>query len=381
MLRRGHARRMFAGSNSASGFHSFFAELLDAGAERVFVIKGGPGAGKSTFMKRIAETLLANGIDVDLLHCSSDSRSIDGFLAPAIGVIMIDGTAPHVLDPKHPGAVDEIIDLGQFADQALLATVRSQIVDLAHRNRQFYRHAFNALAAAQIFLRDIEQHVARSGAIAVPALKTLAVDLAKEILEGAQPRSRAAMERRRFASAITPDGFRNYLDTIFHPLKRRYIVRGHWGTGKHVLLQRLHNELLYHGFDIEAYYCALDPNRLEHLTVPELGIGIITSSLPHIYEPRSDDVVMDTAQVTDAGALAGIGDDLRSSREMYGQSLELAVTWLARAKQVYGDIEQLYAPHQNFQAIDELRTETMARIRDIARRRGLLVTPAPAGAG
>ena len=42
----------FAASNSAHGFHSYYAEFFDdAEVDRVFVIKGGPGTGKSRFMR------------------------------------------------------------------------------------------------------------------------------------------------------------------------------------------------------------------------------------------------------------------------------------------------------------------------------------------
>ncbi|HEY8449834.1 MAG TPA: ATPase, partial [Bacillota bacterium] len=91
MGRWGLAKRVFAGSNSAYGFYSFYEGLLDGDWRRVFIIKGGPGTGKSTLMRHIAEDLLASGYDIEFLHCSADNESIDGFLAPALGVVMVDG--------------------------------------------------------------------------------------------------------------------------------------------------------------------------------------------------------------------------------------------------------------------------------------------------
>lgn len=50
-----YIRRMFAGANTSEGFVNFFGEILAANTNRVFIIKGGPGVGKSTFMKKTGQ--------------------------------------------------------------------------------------------------------------------------------------------------------------------------------------------------------------------------------------------------------------------------------------------------------------------------------------
>lgn len=372
--RRGHARRVFAGSNSAYGFHSFFDEILDPDAARVFVVKGGPGAGKSTLMRCIAEDLLAGGFDVDILHCSSDTASMDGFVAPALGVAMIDGTAPHTLDPRYPGAVDEIVDLGAFWDEERLRSARREIVRLTDANRASYVHVYNYLAAARLFYADIRQHIARCGARNTAALHVLAADLVWEVLGSLERRPRRGRNRRLFASAITPDGFRNFMDTIFHPLRKRYVIRGQWGTGKSTIVGRLRDEALTLGYDVESFHCALDPHRIEHLVIPELGVGVITSEYPHTFEPRGDDVLIDTAQAVDARALARASGDLNASREMYGRAMEMAIAWLARAKAIHDELERLYVDGMDFAAVDDLRRDLLARIHAVAGRAGRLQT-------
>ena len=49
-------------------------------------------------MKKTAAVMLDHGYDVEYMHCSSDNNSLDGIVIPKIGVAMIDGTAPHVVD-------------------------------------------------------------------------------------------------------------------------------------------------------------------------------------------------------------------------------------------------------------------------------------------
>jgi len=111
-MSKGRVRHMFAGGNTSKGFFSYYDYVLpQEKAERIFILKGGPGVGKSTFMKKIAEGLCSEGCDMEYMHCSSDPGSLDGVVFPKKGVAIIDGTAPHIVDPKNPGAVDEIIHL------------------------------------------------------------------------------------------------------------------------------------------------------------------------------------------------------------------------------------------------------------------------------
>ena len=45
----------FAAANSVKGFVSFYGEIFAAPSiERRYIIKGGPGTGKSSFMKKVA---------------------------------------------------------------------------------------------------------------------------------------------------------------------------------------------------------------------------------------------------------------------------------------------------------------------------------------
>ena len=73
-MRRGKIRKMFPGSNSAYGFYSFYDQIIEDNATRIFVIKGGPGVGKSTFMQNIARELIKKGRDAEF-HCCSAAVS------------------------------------------------------------------------------------------------------------------------------------------------------------------------------------------------------------------------------------------------------------------------------------------------------------------
>lgn len=92
---RGKVKMVFPGGNTCLGFYSFYDNIIGPDANRIFVIKGGPGVGKSTFMRRIGEDLRERGYTIEFHCCSSDNDSLDAVVVPALGVALIDGTAPH----------------------------------------------------------------------------------------------------------------------------------------------------------------------------------------------------------------------------------------------------------------------------------------------
>ena len=87
--------RFFLGANTPEGFASYYDEWLDLRRlNRLFIIKGTPGNGKSGFMRRIAERLGEKGYEGETVLCSADPKSLDGVYFPALGAAFVDGTAP-----------------------------------------------------------------------------------------------------------------------------------------------------------------------------------------------------------------------------------------------------------------------------------------------
>ena len=105
----------------------FSRTLSGEDARRVYLLKGGPGTGKSSLMKDLAAALQEEGFALELFFCSSDSHSLDAFSCPELGVAVVDATFPHVQEPQWPGSRDELIYLGAFWDGERLAERREEI--------------------------------------------------------------------------------------------------------------------------------------------------------------------------------------------------------------------------------------------------------------
>ena len=90
----------FMGANSPIGFCSFFEEIYNPYKNHhPYIIKGGPGTGKSTLMKKVARKAEEKGYETELIYCSSDPQSLDGIIVKDIGVSVIDGTSPSTKRP------------------------------------------------------------------------------------------------------------------------------------------------------------------------------------------------------------------------------------------------------------------------------------------
>ena len=102
----------FLGTNSGTGFHSLFYDLTEhATPYSTFIIKGGPGTGKSGLMKKVAEECEKRGLFNEKLWCSSDPDSLDGVFIPEKHCSVCDGTAPHVVEPVFAGAAEQIVNV------------------------------------------------------------------------------------------------------------------------------------------------------------------------------------------------------------------------------------------------------------------------------
>ena len=108
----------FLGANSPGGFYSLYDQLIDREqAEELYILKGGPGCGKSSLMRKVGSAMEERGLAVEYIDCSGDPDSLDAVVIPALKTAVVDGTAPHVVEPKYPGLVESYVNLGNCYDR------------------------------------------------------------------------------------------------------------------------------------------------------------------------------------------------------------------------------------------------------------------------
>ncbi|WP_164997130.1 PRK06851 family protein [Clostridium minihomine] len=354
-------RHMFPGNNTSQGFFSYFDYILPhAQANRIYCLKGGPGVGKSTFLKRIGERMLLEGYQLEYLHCASDPDSLDGLVIPALGVSLVDGTAPHVTDPVYPAAVDEIIHLGEYWDAEAIRRNRDEIVRINAKNKRQYKRAYQYLSAAKCLMDDILETVSSATDKAGALLQAQRV--IDEELTWISGNGKLGRTRRLFASAITPSGIVHHLESLADSAEKVYYIKNLWGVGVHEMLKKVADEALFRGLDVELYYCPLAPEtRIEQLLIPELKLALISEQ--ESFELKGHNpILLDLTQYTDLSQTESQKDATAFDVSTYHTLLKEAVNALSRTKKLHDDLEGYYIPHMNFERVQQKLDEVCQQI-------------------
>mgnify|MGYP002553157088 CR=1 FL=1 len=124
-MNNGLETRYFLSALTGAGYYALHRQFLRPPERYFCILKGGPGCGKSTFLKRVGDAGRAAGLAVVRLHCAGDPASLDGVYFPEKRSGFFDGTAPHTVDPALFGASGEYLDLGTFCRTEALDTARA----------------------------------------------------------------------------------------------------------------------------------------------------------------------------------------------------------------------------------------------------------------
>lgn len=328
-------KHYFCAANTPKGFYSCFNNVIDTEkAERIVYIKGGSGTGKSTLMRRLADTMIKDGFETEMFHCSSDPKSLDGVHIPLKKVAIFDGTAPHSMDPIYPGAVDEIINLGECWNEEILKENRDEIILYCKNKKNEYANVYRHLAAAGKLL-----NIKKADELTVQSCAEDLISRFKLRLFAQSP----GKIRKLFVSGITPLGIVNYWDSIFEG----YVIGLMDCAESSELLKIISHYAALSGLNNDAFFCPLSPDdKLEHLYIPKLDLAFTTLNDYHWY--TNCDQIIELSQYEEQS-------DLKDN-------VENAVKALRNAKEWHDKIEEIYIPAMDFDKVNKLWNNLMDKI-------------------
>lgn len=358
---RGKERHMFPGSNTSAGFYSYYRFIMpQQEADHIFCLKGGPGVGKSTFMKKIACRMQDKGFLAEYLHCSSDPDSLDGVVFPGLHVALIDGTSPHVIDPVNPGAVDEIVNLGEYWDLDGIKQNKENIIKINAEVGKTFRTAYKYLGAAKYMLDNIKELLAEGANPAgayLEAGRIVKEEFTNEALSG-----KLGNVKKQFASAITPSGIVQYIDTLVDDTYKIYFIRNKWGIGVSELLKRIAEDAAARGLFAELYYCPMEPeSKIEHVVIPGLKLAFFSESRYFNIRAKIQSEI-DMTRYIDTDCMEKHADALAFCEKNFETLLDQTVCTLHKAKRMHDEMEKYYIPHMNFEKENQKLEEIALRI-------------------
>lgn len=364
-------RHYFPGNNTPLGFFSYYKHILgQREANKIICMKGGPGTGKSTFMKRIGEAFAELDEDIDYLHCSADENSLDGVVLRKRRIAVIDGTSPHTTDPVTPGAVDKIINLGEFWNEDGILLNKEEIIDLNEECSRWYRIAYNYLSAAKSVFRSLEEVYNR--AVGYSEIYRVVADIVGREYQGHEICLVPGRERRFFAGAITASGTVNYLPSLLTDMERIYLINVPVGYANSGFMSVLREGAIYRGMDIESFYCPMCPDeKIDHLVIPQLKTAFITVNEYHDIEPweildeenrEQEIILLDVSDYMNSLIIAQSAEFVASLLEEFDILLDKAAAALEKAKNAHMQVESLYVPNMNFTEINQLMERTIEEL-------------------
>ena len=259
----GGANTFFAGANTGRGFFGVYDEIANEEVrERVYIIKGGSGTGKSTMMQKIAEEAESAGFGVTRYLCGSDPTSLDAVVLDD-RIVVLDGTAPHMRDMMYPGTASALIDVSRFWKNAVLIENREEIVRLCAEKRTCFTSASRYLAAAE--KAETESHDCAARLLDMEKLTHYCIRTVPKAPKNARGGSGKVHIYRTHGIGIQGRA----CTAGYSQLSERYRIADVLGTGT-IFLETLAQVYLERGMDV---WCGVHPinDRITSLYIPPLS--------------------------------------------------------------------------------------------------------------
>lgn len=352
--------RYFAASNSAEGFKNYYPEVFSR-ADFVYIIKGGPGTGKSSLMKRLARCAEERGELCEYYFCSSDPSSLDGVLIfGQNGVVgILDGTSPHISEPKFPGACEQIINLGECWDVGILRKQKNEIIALCERKSAEYKNAYTYLRSVGN-LRAVSEGFL-SEAVDFDKMRGAAARLVRELPEGVAKITPAILDSVSMCGRVRLDSFEKNA-------KKLYIISNFHHLGK-IFLTELLAQLKACAVSLRVSYDPICPERVDGIFIDGERIAFITApDAQEKFEAAEqaldgcEVVLINSKRFVDPEALRDIRGELRYTDRLAESSLDGALHALSKAKIYHFLLEDIYGKAMDWPKFEKTCAELCDKI-------------------
>jgi hypothetical protein len=277
------------------------------------------------------------GHEVERYYCSSDAASLDGVLIDG-WVGFVDGTAPHVWEPRCVGAFEQTVDLGQFWNERLLTAHRAEIEALSAQKKRCYSEAYAYLSA----IGDAEKGIAGRLQVALDRgkLRRAASRYLRDV-KGTVP----AKRQIGLCSALGMTGEAHF-DT-YEKQEKAFAVSDSMGLAW-LLLAELDALCHVRGISRRVAPTPLFPQRPEAIHLIGQGISF--------FAGEGDDAIP-MKKFFDVGQMRAMRSILRGTREVQKRLKDYAAEALSRAAEAHFALEEIYSSTMDFAAKEQFAEE------------------------
>lgn len=142
--KRGRITHRLLGTLTPAGARDTVQSITQNLETRLF-IKGYPGTGKSSMMKKLVDVAQERGFDAQLVWCGLDSNSVDMVILPELKLCIFDSTEPHQYFPERTG--DEIFDIASLCHPTEVEEANIKEIVAKYRSTMYDAVAYTNLYA------------------------------------------------------------------------------------------------------------------------------------------------------------------------------------------------------------------------------------------
>lgn len=343
---------LFAAANTKNGFVSFFDKAFCRDAvSKIYILKGGPGCGKSTLMKNYAKSAKKKGLTPIFYHCSSDPDSLDGVTVKETGVSILDGTSPHVFDPVYPGVRDFYVDLSQAWNTDKLDENKDKIISLANQKKACYQTAYRLLNAAGRVTDELYE-TAKSFAD-LDKIKSFVRRFAHKYIKHKDTKQGRiheiivdAVSAKGVIRYFTPE---KYAATLFFIKDAKMLGR--------FLLEELTDTVKKSGANAVIALSPENPENAVAVYLPEskVCISLYDEGFAEAFEKNGKTVkIVNTSRFIKAEAFKECRQKLRFAQKCYETLHDAALSELSCAGAFHAELEKIYISATDYGKVNEI---------------------------
>ena len=269
-------QKFFLNSNSSKGFYSYYNELEKDDFSKLYLVVGAPGTGKSTLMIKKEKEI--NDNDIEKIYCSSDYNSLDAIIFNNNKLVYADSTSPHILNVKYPIVKDNIINLYQYINDENLENEKENIINAINKKQLLYQRVYKFLHIAGKLDEEIKN--TNSQNLDIDKIKKSAKNYIYKNI-GMKP-SKVFKTKKRFLSSISYNGIITFFNEVSKNYEKIFVYEDNIEINN-IFMQEISEYLNQLKISHIKCYCALQPDKIEHILIPDKNTAFITSNKYHTY--------------------------------------------------------------------------------------------------